>query len=68
MSTSALPKHVGASAKPCHILIVDSNPADVTLAKEAFREAGLSPELHVATNGEEALAFLRRQGRFQNVP
>ena len=67
MSTSALPKHVGASAKPCHILIVDSNPADVTLAREAFREAGLSPQLHIAKNGEEALAFLRQEGRFSNA-
>jgi CheY-like chemotaxis protein len=68
MSTTALPKHLAASATACHILIVDSNPADVTLAKEAFREAGLSPELHIATNGEEALAFLRREGRFKNAP
>ena len=57
-----------ASETPCHILIVDSNPGDVALAKEAFREAGLSPELHIAPTGDEALAFLRREGRYKDAP
>jgi CheY-like chemotaxis protein len=52
----------------CHILVVDPNPADVALVKEAFCEAGLSPELHTVSNGEEALAFLRRESRFANAP
>ena len=52
----------------CRILIVDSNPADVTLVKEAFRQAELTPELHVVSHGEEAFAFLRREGRFTNAP
>jgi two-component system, chemotaxis family, response regulator Rcp1 len=68
MSSRPLSEPAGASETPCTILIVDSNPADVKLAEEAFREAGLSPELHVATTGEEALAFLRREGRFANAP
>ena len=68
MSSSASLKHVGGQDTPCHILIVDSNPGDIKLAQEAFREAGLSPELHVATTGEEALAFLRREGRFAEAP
>ena len=68
MSSSPLPTYASASRSSCTILIVDSNPADVKLVQEAFREAGLSPELHVATTGEEALAFLRRQGQFASAP
>ena len=47
---------------------MDSNPGDVALAREAFKEAGLSPEIHIAQTGDEALAFLRRQGRYSNAP
>ena len=66
--SSASPYEVRASATPCHILVVDPNPADVALVKEAFHEAGLSPEIHTVSNGEEALAFLRRESRFANAP
>jgi two-component system, chemotaxis family, response regulator Rcp1 len=53
---------------PCQILIVDANPADVSLVKEAFRQAELTPEFHVVTNGDDALAFLHREGIFTNAP
>ena len=65
--TSAI--HPGrTSASDCRILIVDSNPADVALVKEAFRQAQLAPELHVVGDGDHALAFLRREGRFTRAP
>jgi len=68
MSSNASPDEVRASETPCHILVVDSNPADVVLVKEAFQEAGLSPEIHIVNSGDEALAFLRRQRHFTNAP
>jgi two-component system, chemotaxis family, response regulator Rcp1 len=68
MSSSASTEVVRASQTPCHILVVDPNPADVVLVKEAFREAGLSPEIHIVKNGDEALAFLHRQRHFTNAP
>jgi CheY-like chemotaxis protein len=50
------------------MLLVEDNPADVGLLKEAFRDGKLLYELHVAQDGEVALEFLRRQGQFANAP
>ena len=45
------------------ILLVEDNPGDVRLTREAWKEARIRNRLHVAEDGVEALAFLRRQGR-----
>lgn len=50
------------------ILLVDDNAGDVELTKVALRDAKIVNEVHVARDGEEALAFLRRQGEFAKVP
>jgi CheY-like chemotaxis protein len=55
-------------ARPLEILLVDDNPADVRLAQEALREGGLTNHLSVVTDGEEAMAFLRREGAFTRAP
>jgi chemotaxis family two-component system response regulator Rcp1 len=44
------------------VLLVDDNPGDVRLTLETFREANKSVRLHLAADGVEAMAFLRRQG------
>jgi two-component system, chemotaxis family, response regulator Rcp1 len=44
------------------VLLVEDSPGDVRLTQEAFRDADPSIELHVATDGVEAMAFLRREG------
>ena len=49
------------------ILLVEDNPADVRLTQEAFREAGVPCRVHVAESGESALAFLHREGEFQDA-
>ena len=54
--------------KAVEILLVDDNPGDVELTKVALRDAKIVNEIHVAHDGEEALAFLRRQGQFGNAP
>lgn len=46
---------------PIRILLVEDNPGDVRLTREALREAKMFNELHVASDGVEALAFLRRK-------
>jgi CheY-like chemotaxis protein len=46
------------------ILLVEDNPGDVRLTLEAFKEGKLHNRLHIARDGEEALAFLRRQGPY----
>lgn len=50
------------------ILLVDDNPGDVRLTREALVESGLPGELSVAGDGEEALAFLRRCGPHAAAP
>ena len=47
---------------PIQVLLVEDSPGDVRLTQEAFREANSSVVLHVATDGVEAMAFLRREG------
>ncbi|WP_420810832.1 response regulator [Deinococcus fonticola] len=53
---------------PIHVLLVEDNPADVMLTQVAFEEAAFPHELHCAPDGVEALAFLRREGEYANVP
>ena len=54
--------------KPIDILLVEDNPGDVDLAREALEETKMCNKLHVAFDGEEATAFLRREGQFANAP
>jgi two-component system, chemotaxis family, response regulator Rcp1 len=54
--------------KPINILLVEDNEPDVVLTQEAFNEAKISNSLYVVEDGVEALAFLRRQGKYANVP
>lgn len=51
-----------------NILIVDDNPDDVELFRRALQECRGEHEMMVATDGVEALEFLRKQGRFVDVP
>jgi CheY-like chemotaxis protein len=56
-----------AKPKDAEILLVDDNPADVRLVREALYESRLRNELHVVGDGEEALAFLRREAGFADA-
>ena len=49
------------------ILLVEDNPADVRLTTEAFRESNVDHRMHVACDGVEALAYLRREGPHQSA-
>jgi CheY-like chemotaxis protein len=50
------------------VLLVEDSPGDVRLTREAFREANGSVRLHVAADGVEAMAFLRREGSHVDAP
>jgi chemotaxis family two-component system response regulator Rcp1 len=50
------------------VLLVEDSPGDVRLTQEAFRDADRSIELHVATDGVEAMAYLRREGIHADAP
>ena len=54
--------------RPVDILLVEDNPGDVRLTKEALRDAKVLNEVFVAKDGVEAMKFLRRQNSFANVP
>lgn len=51
-----------------HILIVEDNPGDVRLMREALREMDPPVIIHVAGDGEEALRFLRKESPYRNSP
>jgi CheY-like chemotaxis protein len=53
---------------PLEVLLVEDNPGDVRLTREAFRDAETPIQLHVASDGVEAMAFLSRQGPHVNAP
>jgi chemotaxis family two-component system response regulator Rcp1 len=53
-------------ARPVEILVVDDNPGDVQLIIEAFQDAKLSNQLHSVGDGVAALAFLQREGSYQD--
>ncbi len=54
--------------RPIEILLVEDNPGDVRLTKEALNEGKISNHLNVVEDGLEALAFLRREGMYIEAP
>ena len=61
-------KAIGGNGMPIQVLLVEDSPGDVRLTKEAFRDANSSIHLHVAYDGVEAMAFLRKTGKHVNAP
>ncbi|MEI6946407.1 response regulator [Paraflavisolibacter sp. H34] len=53
--------------KEVHILLVEDNEGDIVLTREAMHEAQLHNKMDVARDGEEALQFLRKEGRFREA-
>jgi CheY-like chemotaxis protein len=50
------------------VLLVEDSAAEARLAREALLEVTFPVELHVASDGEQAMEFLRRQGPYRNAP
>ena len=61
-------KAIGGNGMPIQVLLVEDSPGDVRLTQEAFRDANRSVHLHVAADGVEAMAFLRREGVHVHAP
>jgi len=53
---------------PIEILLVEDNPGDVRLTIEALKEGKISNQINVAVDGMDAMAFLRREGKYANAP
>ena len=61
-------KTIGRDAMPIEVLLVEDSPGDVRLTREAFKDAKVHINLHVASDGAEAMAFLGREGEHANAP
>ncbi|GIX47688.1 MAG: hypothetical protein KatS3mg131_1899 [Candidatus Tectimicrobiota bacterium] len=48
------------------VLLVEDNPRDVRLTQRAFTQAGLAHDLRVVRDGDEALAYLQREGPYRD--
>jgi CheY-like chemotaxis protein len=54
--------------KPVDVLLVEDDEGDILMTKEAFEFYKIRNRLHVVTDGEQALHFLRRTGPFPDAP
>lgn len=54
--------------RPAEILLVEDNENDVELTRIGFQKAKFSVNLQCVTNGEECMAFLRKEGRYAAAP
>ena len=66
--TSRVRGNAWLNGRPAEILLVEDNPADVRLTQEAFKDGKLRNRLSVAMDGVEAMAFLRREGKYASSP
>lgn len=57
-----------AKSMPVQILLVEDNPGDVRLTEEAFKQGRIENELHVVSDGVEALEYLYQRGEYADAP
>jgi CheY-like chemotaxis protein len=55
-------------ATPIEVLLVEDDPGDVLMTQEAFEEHKVRNHLAVVNDGAEAVAYLRREGKFADAP
>ena len=58
----------GPTPRPIDILLVEDNRGDVRLTQEILRDSKVRNNVIVVEDGDEALALLRRQGKYRDVP
>jgi CheY-like chemotaxis protein len=54
--------------KPVDVLLVEDDEGDALMTREAFEFYKIRNPLHVVTDGEQALQFVRQEGRFADAP
>lgn len=69
MSDVSGARHAGkqGARNQFHVLVVHSNPADTLLTVEAFKAAGLTNGLRCVNDGEDAIKYIRRKGKYSHV-
>src|SRR5574341_103920 len=55
------------NGEPIQILLLEDNPGDVRLTREAFKDGKVANTIHVVEDGEQALAYLRKQGKYADA-
>ena len=55
------------ASQPIEVLLVEDDPGDVLMTQEAFADYKIANKLTVVSNGEDAIAYMRKQGRFAGV-
>lgn len=66
--TSSTPVSEETGARQIEILLIEDEPGDAYLTKEALRTGKNQNRVHVVEDGVEALAFLRRTGTYNSAP
>ncbi|MEV6260024.1 response regulator [Streptomyces sp. NPDC051784] len=56
------------TVKPIEVLLVEDDPGDELMTREAFEDNKIRNTLHVVRDGQEALDFLYRQGQYPDAP
>jgi CheY-like chemotaxis protein len=59
---------VDGDVKVIDVLLVEDDPGDVLMTREAFEDHKLKNTLHVVDNGMDAMAFLRKEGEYAEAP
>jgi CheY-like chemotaxis protein len=55
-------------ARQIEVLLVEDDPGDVLMTREAFEDYKVTNRLHVVHDGADAMAFLRREGEYASAP
>ena len=58
---------IESNLKPVEVLLVEDNTGDVRLTLEAMKEGKVINNLSIASDGVEAMAFLRKEGRYKDA-
>ena len=53
--------------KTQNILLVEDNPADILLTREAFKEGSIPHEMNAVNDGVEAISYLKRAGKYADA-
>ena len=56
-----------ALTRPVEVLLVEDDPGDVLMTQEAFQDYKIANRLTVVNNGEDAISYMRKQGRFADA-
>ena len=59
---------ISVESRPLDVLVIEDNEADVFITATAFRESRVRNRLHIVTDGEDAVAFLKRTGVHRDAP